>query len=159
MNPKTAPVDIREFLNKHLAEVFETMLSQTARPAAGPPPRLSERVTGSVGFGGEHINGALYLHLSAAFARQMTASMLGLPLEETPGESEINDVIGELTNMLAGGLKSSFCDAGAPCAVSTPAIIRGSSFQVETVPNVSQEVLVFDCGPNRFAVEVHVRLD
>jgi CheY-specific phosphatase CheX len=59
--------------------------------------------------------------------------------------------------MLAGGLKSSFCDSGAPCAVSTPAIIRGSSFQIESLPDVRHEVLLFDCGPNRVVVEVHLK--
>ena len=159
MNVKTSPVDVRAFLKRHLVEVFETMLSQSAHPAEGAPPTFSERVTGSIGFGSEHINGALYLHLSAEFANQATSSILGFPAGERPGESEVNDVIGELTNMLAGGLKSAFCDAGAPCGVSTPAIIRGSAFQIETIPDVRQEVLLFDCGPHRFVVEVHLKID
>jgi chemotaxis protein CheX len=160
MNQKTIPIDVRDFLNKHSAEVFDTMLSHKTEPVAnGRLPEFPERVIGSVGFGGENINGALYLHLSAEFANQIASGMLGLPAGEAPGEPEVNDVIGELTNMLAGGLKSSFCDAGAPCAVSTPAIIRGTSFQIETMPDVHHEILLFDCGTSRFAVEVHIKID
>jgi len=46
--------------------------------------------------------------------------MLGLPPDEITGETEVNDVVGEATNMLTGGLKSWLCDAGSDCAVSTP---------------------------------------
>ena len=72
--------------------------------------------------------------------------MLGLPPEEVTGETEVNDVVGEATNMLTGGLKSWLCDAGAECAVSTPAIIRGTSFAIEAMPDVARELLVFECG-------------
>jgi CheY-specific phosphatase CheX len=65
-------------------------------------------------------------------------------------------VVGEITNMLTGGLKSWLCDSGAACAVSTPGIIRGNSYAVESPPEVQRLCLGFGCGENRFAVEVHV---
>ena len=72
-------------------------------------------MTGSVGFAGENVTGAVYLHLSAAFANRVAAAMLGLQPEEIMGETEVNDVVGEVTNMLTGGLKSWLCDP-APSA-------------------------------------------
>lgn len=160
MNEKILSVDVAGFLNQQMAEVFENMLRKKAQPSTDKTsPVFKERVTGSIGFGGENITGALYLHMSSTFALQMAGAMLGLPEGETPGEPDVNDAIGEMTNMLGGGLKSAFCDAGAPCAVSTPAIIRGSSFQIETVPDVRHELLVFECGDDRFAVEVHIKID
>jgi len=83
--------------------------------------------------------------------------MLGLPAEEMNNESEVNDVVGEVKNMVAGGLKSWLCDAGAVCAMSTPAIIRGTSFAIEPMPDVQRASLVFDCGEDRVLVEVHVK--
>jgi hypothetical protein len=44
------------------------------------------------------------------------------------------------------------------CAVSTPAIIRGTSFDVEPMPDVEREFLVFDCGEERLMVEIHIKL-
>jgi chemotaxis protein CheX len=70
----------------------------------------------------------------------------------------VNDVVGELTNMLTGGLKSWLCDAGADCAVSTPGIIRGSSFSVEPLPEIEQLRLGFAAGPDQFSVEVHYKI-
>jgi len=139
-------------------DVFETMLSMKAThlPTA-PPPEFAERTTGSVGFGGDTVTGAVYLHLSADFANQIAAAMLGLPPEESLGEAEVNDVIGECTNMLAGGLKSALCDKGHECAVSTPAIIRGTSFVIESLPVVRHELMIFECDGARFTVEVHIK--
>lgn len=158
---QTIPIaDVREFMTHHLMEVFETMLSLKARPASkSGGPQLGDRITGSVGFAGETVTGAVYVHLSTPFANQAAAAMLGLPPEETAGESDVNDVVGEIANMLTGGLKSWLCDAGAECAVSTPAIIRGTAFDVEPVPDVQRECVAFDCNDDRFFVEIHIKFN
>lgn len=158
MNQTIHPPNICEFMNRHLVDVFETMLSMKAVPVPDVAmPQLEERVTGSVAFAGERINGAVYLHLSSPFAGQVAAAMLGLAIEDL-GEPEVNDVVGEVTNMLTGGLKSWLCDSGAECAVSTPAIIRGSSFVIEPVPNVDRQWLVFHCDDKRIVIEIHVKV-
>jgi chemotaxis protein CheX len=152
--------DIHEFMLRHLADVFDTMLSLKAVPVSGASaPAFGGRVSGSVGFAGETVTGAVYLHLSAPFSTHVAAAMLGMTPEEITGEAEVNDVVGEVTNMLAGGLKSWLCDAGAECAVSTPAIIRGTAFVIESMADVHRELLVFDCGPDRFVVEVHIKFN
>ena len=89
------------------------------------------------------------------FAEHVTGLMLGIPAGEAIGESEVNDVVGEASNMLTGGLKSWLCDAGAPCAVSTPGIIRGVAFSIEPMPDVHRDWMVFDCDGERFMVEFH----
>jgi chemotaxis protein CheX len=150
--------NICEFMTRHFVDVFETMLSmKTQMVTQAGLPQFEDRVTGSVAFAGEHVNGAVYLHFGTVFAGQVAAAMLGLEPADL-GEAEVNDVVGEVTNMLTGGLKSWLCDSGAECAVSTPAIIRGSSFVIEPVPDVLREWLVFDCQQNRVIVEIHVKV-
>jgi chemotaxis protein CheX len=152
--------DVHEFMLHHLTDVFDTMLSMKAVPVPqASVPSFGERVSGSVGFAGETVTGAVYLHLSAPFSSQVAAAMLGMTPEEITGDAEVNDVVGEVTNMLAGGLKSWLCDAGAECAVSTPAIIRGNAFAIESMADVMRDLLVFDSGNNRFVVEVHIKLN
>lgn len=158
MNKPSHSVNVQDFMSRHLVEVFETMLSKKAVSATDDLlPRCSEYVSGSVGFGGDAISGAVYLHMSASFALQAAAAMLGLPPGEITTQADINDVVGEMTNMLAGGLKSAFCDADVPCAVSTPTIIRGSSFRVEQMPDVEKICVTFDCEGERVMVEVHTQ--
>ena len=158
MNKTVHSLNIPEFMTRHLAEVFDTMLSTKVLPIEPfELPAFAGRVSGSVGFAGENVTGAVYLHLSAAFATHVAATMLGLTPEQIEGESEVNDVVGEMTNMLAGGLKSALCDTGCPCAVSTPGIIRGTSFVIEPLPDVEQIRLLFGCGAERIFVEVHIK--
>jgi CheY-specific phosphatase CheX len=61
--------------------------------------------------------------------------------------------------MVTGGLKSSLCNAGLPCAMSTPAIIRGKSFDIEPMPNVRREMIHFMCQGERIMVEIHIKFD
>jgi chemotaxis protein CheX len=149
--------EIRGFMIGHLNEVFSTMLSMTPETSEHTePPDAPNRVTGVVGMAGEEIDGVLYLHLTDDFAKKATAAMLGMGPDEAVGEAEVNDVVGEITNMVAGGLKSHLNDLGAGCAMSTPGIIRGSSFVVETVPDVVRELLGFVCEGSQVLVELHI---
>jgi len=148
-----------EFMTQHVVSVFDTMLSlrATVSTKAGLP-LSAERVTGTAGFGGDNVNGLLYLHLSAATAARLASAMLRMPSEEIP-ENEINDVVGEVTNMLIGGLKSWLTNCGAPCAMSTPAIIRGTCYTIETSSDVKSGVSVFESEAGIVAVEIHIRLE
>jgi chemotaxis protein CheX len=145
-------------MNRHLVDVFETMLAMKAVPLAeGYVPLSGERITGCVAFAGEHINGAVYLHLTLPFAGSIAAVMIGVQPPRL-NDVEMNDVVGEVTNMLTGGLKSWLCDSGAECAVSIPAIIRGSAFTIEPTPGVDRQWLVFDCNHQRIVVEIHIKI-
>lgn len=152
--------NVCDFMKTHLVDVFETMLATKATLVENAPStNHPERVSGSVGFAGDTVNGAVYLHLSGDFAKRVAGTMLGLPAEEMNNEAEVNDVVGEVTNMVAGGLKSWLCDAGAPCAMSTPAIIRGTAFAIEPTPSVQRSSQVFDCGDERVLVEIHIKFN
>ena len=148
-----------EFLTRHVAMVFETMLSLKIARSEKERPITGERITGTVGFAGEAIKGVLYLDMSARTANQIAAVMLGQPLSEIPADHEVNDVIGELSNMIAGGLKSWLNDSTAPCAISTPAIIRGTSYLIEAPPDAKCGRLGFEFEGGIVTVEVHMQFE
>jgi CheY-specific phosphatase CheX len=149
--------DIQEVVTTHLLRLLDTMFSTKAAPLGQSVPQPEpERVSGSVGFGGEAVAGVVYLHLPARFAALLAACMLGAD-PKSLSEAEVNDVVGELANILSGGLKSWLCDASFSCAASTPVVIRGSSFAIEPPPGVERLCLEFSCGVNRFWVEVHFK--
>jgi len=156
--PTTPHQDMQLHLQQHLQEVFATMLSlETIPTTLSHPHHYPERVTVSVGLGGEQITGALYLHMSADFARHAASSLLRVPLGELTQDAEVNDVIGELTNMVAGGLRSHLCDKGLACAISTPAIIRGTAYEIEPLHGVQRKQLLFLCGTEHLALDVHLK--
>jgi chemotaxis protein CheX len=156
---RTPPsIDIEPLIHQTLRDVFEKMLSMNIQPAeANPGPDHSDRVVGSVGLAGESVTGTVFLHVSDALARKISAAMLAVHLHEIQGCEQVHDVVSEVTNMLGGRLKSRLCDAGFRCAMTTPSIIRGSAFHIETAPELRPRELFFLCGQEKFRVAVHLK--
>jgi chemotaxis protein CheX len=158
MNSIAAPFNLTEEIGKIVPNVFETMLALPATAGPGGELTKTARISGTVGVAGETVTGAIYLHLPEALAQQAARLILGMPENEIAGAAGVNDIVGELTNMIAGGLKSSLCDADRDCAMSTPSIIRGI-FGIEVPKDLRVEIFYFNCGEHRLAVEVHIKLD
>jgi chemotaxis protein CheX len=57
--------------------------------------------------------------------------MLGLSVDDIGSDEEVNDVIGEVCNMVGGDLKSRLCDAGFTSSLSIPSISYGESFRIQ----------------------------
>jgi CheY-specific phosphatase CheX len=150
--------DIQQLIHQALRDVFDRMLSLNVQPASAHPPlNHAERVVGCVGLAGESVTGAVFLHVSDTFARTISAAMLAVHIHEIQSGEQVHDVVSELTNMLGGRLKSRLCDGGFPCAMSTPAIIRGLAFRIETAPDLLPCECFFLCGQEKFLVAVHLK--
>jgi chemotaxis protein CheX len=100
--------------------------------------------------------GNVSVQVSETFARLMTAAMLGMELEEVEGE-EVNDVIGEVSNMVGGHLKSRFCDSGFPCDLSIPSITSGKNFKIESKNWARHERIAFCHEAHVALVEVFIK--
>lgn len=117
-------------LDAHLVEatrdVFGTMLgwpvetSPTGDSGLEPRPFELLDVNGQIGFGGQ-LTGSLFLSVSEALAHDIARQILGAHA----GAGDVSDVIGELTNMLAGRCKSRLSEVGCATAMSIPNVIRG----------------------------------
>jgi len=142
--PDINAVDLRGFVSGAMGEVFDTMLSMDIELTdEGVQANVEgERIVGSVSFAGEAV-GNVNIQVNEAFARQITAAMLGMEEDEIDGDEEVHDVIGELSNMVGGDLKSRLCDEGLNCDLSIPSITSGSDFKTETKGWERHEILVF----------------
>ena len=107
-----------------LAEsIWSSLLEMHIQRAAEPSADLlaEDRIlTGCVQFDGDW-RGAVMLVCPKTLARQAAAAMF----KATPSamtETELRDVMGELTHMLGGNLKSLL---PAPCHLSPPSVIEG----------------------------------
>ncbi len=123
---------IRQTISATLIETFDAMMSMTLEAVdENEPTGLdAKRLVGAIHFAGEVV-GVMSFNLSEAFARMVTAAMIGLEVDEIKSGEEINDVIGELANIVAGNLKTEFLDAGLTCVISTPSITSGSDFKID----------------------------
>lgn len=161
---------IREYINRAVSDVFKTMLGRT--PTVAPNQEqpaekkilISEphrpQVVGTVGFIGD-VNGLIYLHLDLGFARLCTCHLLGMTEQELDeaGDEVINDAIGELTNMTVGSFKNGLCDAGYPCKLTIPSILRGTSFSIEPISDAVRHVYYFDCNAHRVVADILLKAE
>ncbi|MDJ0721146.1 MAG: flagellar motor switch protein FliN [Desulfobacterales bacterium] len=140
-------------------ELFDTMLSMAVEPTdSDPPPREDEDqlMVGFLSLAGK-VQGSVSICVTQAMALRMSAGMLGMEIEEVEDGEEVRDVLREVCNITAGGLKSNFCDAGLTCEISTPSITVGSNFQIQTLNMERYERFNFAVGDEFFHVEVAVK--
>lgn len=161
---------IRDHINRAIKDVFKTMLGRepsfsAAADQVGTAPLVNSQpsrpqVVGTVGFLGD-INGLIYLHLDLGFARHCTQHLLGMTEAELDeaGDETINDAIGELTNMTVGSFKNGLCDAGYPCKLTIPSILRGTNFSIEPISTVVRHVYYFDCAEHRVVADILMKHD
>src|SRR4051812_9224415 len=156
---------VRDHINRAISEVFKTMVGHVPTLAGvdstpahlDPSSGESSRplVVGTVGFIGD-VNGLIYLHFDLAFARLCTCHLLGMTeveLDEA-GDEVINDAVGELTNMTVGTFKNGLCDAGFPCMLTIPSILRGTKFSIEPISSAIRHVYHFDCEEHRVIADI-----
>jgi CheY-specific phosphatase CheX len=75
-------------------------------------------------------NGAIRIDCSWDLARQATAQMYGLDVNDIPGEVAC-DAVAEIANVIAGAVKPVL---GIHCRHSLPTVVRGDSYE-NTLPN------------------------
>jgi chemotaxis protein CheX len=150
--------EVLDFLATGLGDVFKTMLALETEPASphGWPAPRGTIIAAVVGFTGE-VNGFVYLRVTAAFGRRLASRMLGMPEAELGGEEIVNDVVGELGNMIVGNVKSRLCDSGSRCVLTIPSIVRGNDFSIEPVGSSDRRLAAFRCGGDMILLELMMK--
>ena len=151
-----ASFDLPTFLRGATQEVFDTMLSMELTEQGNQEFTETSRIVGSVSLAGS-ISGTVNIHVSDTFAAQITANMLGMELAEVDSDEEVHDVIGELSNMIGGDLKSHLCDAGFTCELSIPSITSGKDFSIESKGWAVNENVYFQYQEHIALIEAFIK--
>ena len=151
-----AAFDLPTFLRGATQEVFDTMLSMELSEQDVQAMAEGNRIVGSVSLAGS-ASGTVNIHVSDAFACQITANMLGMDLDEIDSDEEVHDVIGELSNMIGGDLKSRLCDAGFTCELSIPSITSGKDFNIESKGWAVKERVCFQFEEHLALIEAYIK--
>jgi flagellar motor switch protein FliN len=156
---KLDALDYESRLADAAVDVFETMFSirlDRMQPASAAGLD-GMRYISSVCFAGD-ATGIVSLHVSQEMSRLMAANMLGMEPEEVEGTAEIEDMLGELGNIVGGNLKSALTDTGLRCALSTPSFTVGSDFQIESLNLERFERVEFRYGDHFLFVEMGLKI-
>lgn len=152
-------LDLKGFVIHSVESVFQTMLSmeiELENPAVKESIGNNGLIVGTVGFAGK-IMGNINLFVSRAFGREMAAAMLGMTVDEIGSGEEVNDVIGEVCNMVGGEMKSRLCDAGLNCSLSIPSVTYGNDFKIESKGWGQHKQLGFRNRQHSGLLEIYVK--
>ncbi len=147
--------EVCDLLRCSVAEVFRTMLNIEMQEAPLMDFRRGDEalVAGSVGFIGD-VNGVVYVYLKEPYAKTLASRMTGLVESDLEGEEIVNDAVGELSNIIVGAVKSRLCDAGNPCVLTIPSIVRGRSFSAEPVSSAKCRLFTLSCDAEHVLIEL-----
>ncbi|NNF97808.1 MAG: chemotaxis protein CheX, partial [Desulfobacteraceae bacterium] len=157
---KVNSVDVATTIINSVIDVFYTMLSMEVERLEELPAgfRAQQHIVGSVSFAGD-LDGLFNLQVNEDFAQVMTASMLGMEIEEIEGDEEVHDVLREMSNIIGGTLKSSFVDVGLTCQLTIPSITIGKDFRIESLKINKMEQFVFKYEDWLIIVEAGIKKD
>jgi Predicted signal transduction protein len=144
-------------LAQALDRAFQTMLSLKLETVNRASVELltGEHVMGTIGFSGKAV-GRVFLRMSSDSARRIAGAILGADPASLKDFAEINDVIGELLNIMTGNFKSNLCDAGLDCRLEPPHVSTTSDIKTPTFPGGGLERMAFKSGDIVLFVDVAV---
>lgn len=120
--------------------IWETLFSAplTSVPAGVALPD-ADVMTGCIHIDGAW-NGAVMLQLPQALAEQLSAELFQ---QEGPTTSEeLDDTVGELTNMLAGNIKALLPE---PSRISLPTVAHGADYDLRVMGTEVEATVAFVC--------------
>jgi chemotaxis protein CheX len=149
----SVPTSLLSTLVSATEEVFDTMLAlplQAKEPVTGPL-EVPANVVATVAFAG-HRRGLVVVYSSLAAARQITSSMLGIPVHEVNGE--VPDAMGEIANMVAGTFRNRLAAVEPSSDISVPTVTIGTEFSTLYSSAVFRSRCPFDMQGEPLSVEL-----
>jgi CheY-specific phosphatase CheX len=136
--------NLKTFIDDTVITVFDAMLAMEIGPSSNGAifSTKEKQVIGMVGLAGA-VTAVVCLRVPEKYSDQLARTMTGAGLDEFLTEADINDVIGELTNIIAGKLKSCFHTNGDRCNLSLPAIVRGNHLDLESISGTDRNSFTF----------------
>lgn len=108
-------------------------------------------ISGIIGLAGEVI-GSVALSFPRATACKIVSKFLDT--RKVTLDAEVQDAVGELTNIVAGGAKRELSTRGYGFKIGIPSIVVGQGHAIVRPKNVPTICVHFECSEGEFVVEV-----
>jgi chemotaxis protein CheX len=144
--------ELESGLEKALHEITTTMFNcESSIVSPDQVDMIPPGLSAVIGFGGK-ISGFVALHLSPYSACTLASSLLGMPFDEM--DEIVADAMGEMVNMLAGGLKKFISQDEDMFKISVPSIVYGVDYSTHSPKNAEQIMLGVRAGECTFSVQL-----
>ncbi|MGD9947967.1 MAG: chemotaxis protein CheX [Desulfobulbus sp.] len=147
-------MDLEKILVDATLEVFASMIfididPQTATEA--PVADFAPNISSLIGLAGD-MKGILAIHYPENVALEITSAMLGMEVNEL-GE-DTKDALGEIANMVAGGLKVSLSEEEKKIEIALPTAVIGKSIRTAGLSGATRIMIPFTSPTGRFGLEL-----
>ena len=152
-------MDFAKIITETTEEIFGCMVFMdiTAQaPVDNGKQVLGCHVSAMIGLTGD-LSAMLGIHCPEEVGLAITGAMLGMELEEV--DADVKDALGEISNMVAGGIKERVSTENINLELAIPTAVAGKSYTI-SAPKGSQRVVVpFTVEQGQFFVEIKYQLN
>jgi chemotaxis protein CheX len=143
-----------------LVATFETMLEVS--PERGTPYLKRETATQGdisavIGFAGARVTGSVAISFPTPVALKIYSLMMGEKVYRI--SSDVQDVVGEIANIVAGGAKTELSKDNLSFNLSIPTVVVGKGHTLGHRMDIPVMVIPFELGKHRFVMEVTMKID
>jgi len=150
-------LDLQQQIIDSTQSIFDTMLMMPLTPGIALPEKIynfQKSISGMLGFAGE-VQGMLTIHCPQEVAFAITSALLGVDVEEV--DEEVKDTIGELANMVLGGIKDGFVEQEIQINLAIPTVLAGRSYRISGMDDALWTTVPFYLDEGEFLVELKLK--
>lgn len=151
-----------QYINPFITAVISTMEMMVGINPTRKTPYLKEGnltegdITGLIGFAERNITGSVALSFPQATAFRVYTAMTGESVSSM--NQKVQDCIGELANIVAGGAKTELAAVGLSFHISIPTVIVGNKYLISHKVDTPVVVIPFALDNDSFIMEVTMRI-
>ncbi|MDE3272661.1 chemotaxis protein CheX [Pseudoalteromonas sp. G4] len=123
-----------EFINPFISSLLNVLSTMAQTDLTPGKPKIKKTevavgdVSGLIGMVGPQTKGSLSITFDGELAMTVMERMLGERPEKI--NEEVTDMVGEITNMVAGGAKNLLGDKGYEFDMATPVVVSGKEHTI-----------------------------
>lgn len=143
---------LEKYITDAVMDIFATMIFIDIVPQKSLPEQnvsADSGLTCMIGLAGD-FKGALIINCPEKTAKGITGAMLGMEMDEM--DEDVQDAIGEIANMVAGGLKLSLSGENMGTELAIPTTVIGKSVRAAAQPGGKQFAIPFSTPAGEFSV-------
>jgi chemotaxis protein CheX len=150
---------INPFVNA-VVNTLETMAGKT--PVRQAPSLKNDNcakgdISGIIGFAGKDVHGSVALSFPQETALKIYSLMVGDVA--TKISNDVQDTVGELANIVAGGAKTEFDKQGMAFHISIPTVVVGQNHTIIHKGNTPVVLLPFRLESLEFVMEISLKIE
>ena len=152
-------MDLAKKIIDSTEEIFNTMIFIDIATEGSMPEGqqiFDCHVSSMIGLSGD-MSAMLAIHCPGNVGQQIAGAMLGMELEEI--DDDVKDALGEIANMLAGGIKEKLAIENINLELAIPTTISGKGYSISSPTRSNRVIVPFNLEQGQFFVEMKYSLN